>query len=98
MMTDDDLDTLLATPLPERDAGAFSVALMEAVARRQARPARILAWIATGALALVTVAACLFGASLAGRDAGLDNTLGIPAILIALTLILSFSVMQSARE
>jgi hypothetical protein len=97
-MTDDDLDAMLATPLPERDAGEFSVALMEAIARRQARPARILAWIATGALAIVTAAACLFGAGLASRDADLSNALGVPAILIILTLILSFSVMQSARE
>ena len=95
-MNDTELDALLSAPLPEPDAGAFSVMLMERVVREKARPARILAWIMSGALAVVIAAACLFGASVIGRSG--TAPFAIPAILTALTLILSFSVIQSVRD
>ncbi len=93
-MTDAELDALLHAPLPERDAGAFSVALMEAVASRRARPARILSWIMVGVLSVVVAAAAVWGAMAAGRFA---DPVALPAALVLLTLLLSFSVLRSAR-
>ena len=95
-MNDTDLDALLCTPLPDRDAGAFSVLLMERIARDQARPMRILSWISVGLLAVIVAAACVGAAMLAGA---LHTTpLAIPALLTLLSLVVSFAVMQSARE
>jgi hypothetical protein len=95
-MNDTELDALLSTPLPERDASDFSVALMERIAQVQARPARILAWITIGILTLVIAAAAIYGA-MAASHAALDP-LVIPSVLMFLTLLLSYAVMQSARE
>jgi uncharacterized membrane protein len=97
-MNELELDTLLSTPLPERDAGEFSVVLMERIAHHEARPARIWSWIMVGMLAALIAAACSFGAIAAGRA-----SLGVPVIDIAcaltfLTLVLSYAVIQSARE
>jgi hypothetical protein len=64
-MTEQELDALLSSPLPERDAAEFSVALMERVARHEARPARILSWIMVGVL-LVLSGSWSFGAEVAG--------------------------------
>jgi ABC-type Na+ efflux pump permease subunit len=98
MMNDQDLDTLLSRPLPDLDAGTFSVLLMEKISRDQARPARILAWCTTGLLTLVIAAACLFGASIAARTfAGMQSMI-IPATLSLLTLVLSLAVLRSAQE
>jgi hypothetical protein len=96
-MNDTELDALLAAPLPELDAGDFSVQLMERIARDQARPSRILSWIMVGVLALVITAACLFGGLIAGR-APAAGALWVPSILALLALILSWAVLQSARE
>ena len=98
MMTDQDLDTLLNRPLPEMDAAEFSVLLMEKIARDQARPARILAWVTTALLALVIGAACLFGAAFAGRAFGGAQAMLVPSVLSLLTLVLSFAVLRSAQE
>ncbi|MEI9993535.1 MAG: hypothetical protein WDM91_02985 [Rhizomicrobium sp.] len=92
-MTDSELDALLAAPLPERDAGSFSVVLMERIAHDQARPARILAWITVGILFALVGLACVF-APLAARSA----SIALPAALTLLTLLLSFAVLQAARE
>jgi hypothetical protein len=97
-MNDSDLDALLSTPLPERDAGEFSVTLMEAIARRQARPARILAWIMIGALTCVIAAAMVYGALHAGHATLTAQPFVVPAVLMFLALLLSWAVMQSARE
>jgi hypothetical protein len=97
-MNDSELDALLLAPLPERDAGEFSVLLMERIARDQARPARILSWITVGVLFVVIAAASVFGASLIGRTTLNGAVFVIPAVLTALTLLLSYSVLQSARE
>jgi hypothetical protein len=97
-MTEQELDTLLCSPLPERDAAEFSVGLMERIAQREARPARILSWIMVGVLFVVIAAACAFGASAAGRSALGVPALAIPCLLTVLTLLLSYSVMRSARE
>jgi hypothetical protein len=96
-MNDAELDALLAGPLPERDAGAFSVTLMEAVARHQARPARILSWIMIGILTLVIAAAAVLGAMAMGHASGMQ-TFVLPSVLLFLTLLLSYAVLQSARE
>ena len=97
-MNEQELDALLSASLPERDAGEFSVALMERIAQNEARPARIWSWIMIGVLFVVIAAACAFGAIVSGRP-----SLGVPVIDIAcaltfLTLLLSYAVMQSARE
>jgi hypothetical protein len=97
-MNDSELDALLMQPLPERDAGEFSVALMERIAQHQARPARILAWATSGLMLLVIAAACVFGASAIGHVDIAEQSLTIPAALMFLTLILSYTVLQSARE
>jgi hypothetical protein len=97
-MNDAELDALLCAPLPERDAGEFSVLLMERIARDRARPARILSWITVGMLFVVIAAASLFGASLIGRSALNGAVFVIPAVLSVLTLLLSYTVLQSARE
>ncbi|HXC56416.1 MAG TPA: hypothetical protein VNU97_14055 [Rhizomicrobium sp.] len=97
-MNDSELDTLLCQPLPERDAGEFSVALMEAVARHQARPARILSWLMVAVLFVVVAAASVFGALAASHGAFGPQSLVVPAALTLLTLLLSFAVLQSARE
>ncbi len=93
-MTDAELDALLGEPLPERDAGAFSVALMEAVARDRARPARIASWIMVGLLAAVIAAAGVWGALASPH---LSSALAVPAALMLLTFLLSYSVLRSAR-
>ncbi|HUO89694.1 MAG TPA: hypothetical protein VMU08_11000 [Rhizomicrobium sp.] len=97
-MNDAELDALLSEPLPELDAGGFSVQLMERIARDQARPARILSWIMVGVLSVVVAAACVFGGLIASRAALGGATLLIPALLTVLTLVLSWAVTQSARE
>ena len=98
-MNDQELDALLATPLPERDVGEFSVLLMEKIAQHEARPARILAWITSGVMLVVIAAACVFGASAIGYvQLGDDTHLLVPAALLGLTLILSYTVLQSVRE
>ena len=57
-MNDMELDALLNAPLPERDAGEFSVLVMERITEHEARPARILSWISAGVIsASVPVAA-----------------------------------------
>ena len=94
-MTDAELDVLLHAPLPERDAGAFSVALMEAIARDRARPARIASWIMVGVLAVVVALAGVWGA-IASRT--MSDPFAVPAGLALLTLLLSYSVLRSARE
>ena len=93
-MNDDDLDALLSTPLPERDAGAFTVELMERIAHQQARPARILSWITVAILTVIVAAACVIGAKMMTHA----STIAIASLLTLLTLALSFAVMQSARE
>jgi hypothetical protein len=98
-MNDAELDALLSEPLPELDAGAFSVLLMERIAREQARPARILSWLTVGVLFVVVAAACIFGALIASRGGTPGGgMLLIPALLTVLTLVLSWAVLQSARE
>jgi hypothetical protein len=98
-MNDMELDALLAAPLPERDAGEFSVLLMEKIAQHEARPARILAWITSGVMLVVIAAACVFVASAVGHVQLDDDThLLIPAALMGLTLILTYTVLQSVRE
>ena len=97
-MTDQELDALLSVPLPERNAAEFSVVLMERIAHHEARPARILSWITVGVLFVAVAAACAFGAMAAGRAALGVPVFAIPCVLIVLTLLLSFAVMQSARE
>jgi hypothetical protein len=96
-MTDEDLDALLAAPLPELETTAFSVALVEAIAQRQARPARILSWIMVGLLFATIAAAGVFGGMIAHRSAVADP-MAVPAALALLTLLLSYSVLRSARE
>ncbi len=96
-MNDTELDALLNAPLPERDAAEFSVVLMERIARHQARPARILSWIMVGVLFVVIAAACIFGATVASHNA-FDNPLTVPLALAFLTLVLSYTVLQAARE
>jgi hypothetical protein len=96
-VNDTELDTLLSAPLPELDAGAFSVLLMERIARDQARPARILSWLTAGVLAVVIAAACIFGALVSSRSPS-GGMLLIPVLLTVLTLVLSWAVLQSARE
>ncbi len=95
-MNDTDLDALLSTPLPERDAGEFSVLLMEKIAHDQARPARILSWLTVGILTVIVAAACIYGAQMMSHARSF--TFVIPSLLTLLTLALSFAVMQSARE
>src|SRR4029077_4864592 len=98
-MNDMELDALLATPLPERDAGEFSALLMEKIAQHEARPARILAWITSGVMLIVIAAACVFVASAVGHVKLDDDThLLIPAALMGLTLSLTYTVLQSVRE
>jgi hypothetical protein len=94
-MTDAELDALLCEPLPDGDAGPFSVALMEAIARERARPARILSWISVGVLAAVIAAAGVWGAMVARN---FSNAMTVPAALMLLTFLLSYSVLRSARE
>jgi len=94
-MNDAELDAMLSQPLPERDAGDFSVALMEAIARDRARPARILSWIMVGMLAAIIAAAGVLGAMASQR---FSNPVAVPATLLLLTLVLSYSVLRSARE
>jgi hypothetical protein len=95
-MNDTDLDALLSAPLPERDAGEFTVLLMERIAHDQARPARILSWITVGLLTVMVAAACVLGARMMSHTTSLTFT--IPTLLTLLTLALSFAVLQSARE
>ena len=95
-MNDDDLDALLCTPLPEQDAGAFTVLLMEKIARDQARPARILSWITVGILTVIVAAATIYGGQAMAHAASFN--FAIPSLLTLLTLALSFAVTQSARE
>ncbi|MBS0471740.1 MAG: hypothetical protein JSR60_11760 [Proteobacteria bacterium] len=95
MITDSELDALLATPLPEADAGAFSVEMMERIAEHEARPARIAAWVMAGLFTLLTALTLLFLAPLAHM--GAFGMFTLPAILVALTLTLSFTVLRSAR-
>ena len=95
-MNDTDLDALLSTPLPERDAGEFTVLLMEKIAHDQARPARILSWITVGILTVIITAAALYGVQIMSHTA--SAPLVIPSLLTLLTLALSFAAMQSARE
>lgn len=96
-MNDLELDALLNAPLPERDAGEFSVALMERITQHEARPARILSWISASVMAVVFVAACLFGASAVGHvDPHMNNML-IPGALILFSLLLSYVVSEAAR-
>jgi hypothetical protein len=98
-MNDHDLDALLSQPLPVRDAGEFSVALMERIAQHEARPARILAWISSGVMLIVIAAACVFAASAVGHVRFDDSShLLIPAAMMFLTLVLSYTVLQSVRE
>ncbi len=97
-MTEQELDTLLCAPLPERDAAEFSVGLMERIAQHEARPARILSWVMVGVLAVLIAAACSFGAVAAGRASLGVPVIVIPCALTFLTLLLSYAVMQSARE
>jgi hypothetical protein len=91
MITDTEFDTLLAAPLPEADAGAFSVELMERIAEHEARPARIAAWIMAGLFALVTAIALLLLAPLMQLSAV------IAAAFAAMMLLLSFTVFRSAQ-
>ena len=96
-MNDTELDALLGTPLPERDAADFSIALMERIAHDAARPARIASWIMVGVLFVIVTAACLFGATVAHQNV-LNNPLLIAPVLIGLTLVLSHAVFRSAKE
>ena len=93
-MNDSELDALLSSPLPEADAGAFSVALMEAIARRRSRPARILAWIMVGLLTVIVALAGVWGAMAAPS---LADPFAVPATLMVFVLLLSLSVLRSAR-
>lgn len=95
-MNDSELDALLNEPLPERDAGVFSVALMERIAHDAARPARIAAW-AMAALLTVIVAAAVAALGMVAGPGGMQ-TLTIPSILVLLTLTLSWTVLRSVRE
>ena len=97
-MNDHDLDAMLSEPLPERDAGAFSVALMERIAHHQARPARIVAWIMAGVLTVVIAAAVLLLAQFAGRSQDSIPVTALPGLLLLLSLLLSFAVLRSVRE
>ncbi len=97
-MNDAQLDALLSRPLPELDTTHFSVAVMEAIARDAARPARVLGWIMVGVLAVVVALACVFGATLAGRDAMAGAPIAIPLALSTLVALLCLSVLQAARE
>lgn len=97
-MNEQELDALLSTPLPELDAAEFSVALMERIARHEARPARIWSWIMVGVLSVLIAAACSFGAIAAGSASLGVPVIGIGCALTFLTLVLSYAVMQSARE
>jgi len=97
-MNDMELDALLSAPLPERDAGEFSVMLMERIAQHEARPARILSWISAGVMIVVFAAACVFGAGAIGHIDPHANNMLIPGALILLSLLLSYVVTQSARE
>jgi hypothetical protein len=97
-MNAQELDALLFTPLPERDAAEFSVTLMERIAHHEARPARILSWVMVGVLVVLIAAACSFGAIAAGRTSLGVPVIGIACVLTFLTLLLSYAVMQSARE
>jgi hypothetical protein len=97
-MNDMELDALLNAPLPERDAGEFSVLLMERITQYEARPARILSWISAGVMLAVIAAACVFGASAVGQVDPHANNMLIPGSLILLSLLLSYVVMQSVRE
>ena len=97
-MNDQELDALLAQPLPERDAGEFSVALMERITQHEARPARILAWATSAVMLVVIAASCVFGASFIGRANIAAQNLAIPATLMFLTMILSYTVLRSVRE
>jgi Mn2+/Fe2+ NRAMP family transporter len=97
-MTEAELDALLAQTLPERDGGEFSVMLMERIAHAQARPARILAWITVAILGAMVAAAGVFGASAAGHRVFGVQSLALPCTLAFLTLLLSFVVLQSARD
>ena len=97
-MNDQELDALLAQPLPERDAGEFSVALMERITQHEARPARILAWATSAVMLVVIAAACVFGASAIGHANVAAQNLAIPAALMFLTMILSYTVLRSVRE
>jgi hypothetical protein len=96
-MNDMELDALLNAPLPERDAGEFSVLLMERVTQHEARPARILSWISAGVMVAVFAAACLFGASAIGHVDPHMNDVLIPGTLILLSLLLSYVVSEAAR-
>ena len=97
-MTEAELDVLLSQGLPERDASEFSVRLMDGIARAEARPARILAWVMIALLCVVVAVACVFGAVAAGHAGFGAGNLTIPCALTALVLLLSFAVLQSARE
>jgi len=97
-MTDAELDAMLTEPLPALDTTAFSVALMEAVARDAARPARILAWLCVGVLTVILAAAGALGAWAMSRGYDSVAPTAIPLALTALTLLLSASVFQAARE
>ena len=97
-MDDQHLDVLLAAPLPERDAGAFSVALMERIAHDAARPARIAAWVMAGLLTVIVAAAVLLLAQFAGRASANVSPAAIPGLLLLLSLLLSFAVLRSVRE
>ena len=97
-MNDQELDALLMQPLPERDAGAFSVALMERIAQHEARPARIFAWATSAVMLIVIAAACVFGASAIGRVDIAAQNLAIPTALMFLTMILSYTVLRTVRE
>ena len=97
-MNDQELDALLAQPLPERDAGEFSVALMERIAEHEARPARIFAWATSALMLVVIAAACVFGAGAIGHVQLGTQSLAIPAALMFLTMILSYTVLRSVRE
>jgi hypothetical protein len=96
-MNDMELDALLNAPLPERDAGEFSVLVMERITEHEARPARILSWISAGVMVAVFAAACLFGASAVGQVGPSMNTMLIPGSLILLSLLLSYVVSEAAR-
>ena len=97
-MNDSDFDALLSQPLPDLDITPFSVALMEAIVRDRARPARVLAWIMVGVLTLIVVVAGAFGAWAMSRGFGSLSPTALPLALTALTLVLSVSVVQAARE
>ena len=97
-MNDSELDALLREPLPERDAGDFSVALMERIAHRQARPARIAAWIMAGVLTVVIAAAMVVLAQVAGRTPDFMPVTALPGLLLMLSLLMSYAVMRSVRE